>query len=462
MSLLLDTIEGLIEYYDSTRCPREVRSYCKEAVVLTQKLVLPLRCAVFLKYLAHADVRTFRNNDCHVKLNGISSILSLNRNDLPKTLSTDIIGDRELEKLENNSNKLDKMILDIPHGDIKQMSPSSPSICVRHTSLPPFFKHDEECNCFFCVCSEYQRLILDRMRLVALLNINQGYHDTSRDCFEVAIKMYETIQNRYDCYQEICNQFLPCGLIPEFDDEFLSSYAFILLEYGRHLANMKFYSLAKDSNKELMNLLLPRKNQFIFLWNEALVHNLLFLDNFIQEQINPIPELEQLSVEDSQNENKIQKTPENKTNQVHITNTCSPVATSTKRPVKKCIPFVISPHDHVDTKENLKTPTKINIFCDMSKNTPASKIQIYSESTKKINRKTKASCPAIQVNDCAIEASSSNTLVPVQSSLRVRTKLLTEKIKRNAKKSDENSSENIPASGESSGGLRRSRRTKNI
>lgn len=77
---LLEVAQYITRFYFWLRLPREVRCYGRDSLELAQELVVPLRVADLLIYIANADTLSSRFDECQTKLHGLSNILCLNGN----------------------------------------------------------------------------------------------------------------------------------------------------------------------------------------------------------------------------------------------------------------------------------------------------------------------------------------------------------------------------------------------
>lgn len=80
VSTLLEVSQSLARFYYWLRLTREVRCYCKDSLMIAQQLVVPLRVADLLIFIANSETVNHRFDDCQTKLYGLSDILCLSNN----------------------------------------------------------------------------------------------------------------------------------------------------------------------------------------------------------------------------------------------------------------------------------------------------------------------------------------------------------------------------------------------
>ncbi|XP_023311601.1 uncharacterized protein LOC108915889 [Anoplophora glabripennis] len=482
MSILLDTNEELVKLFHSMRSPREARSYCKETIILTQQLVLPIRCANYLVYLAHADLRSSRYNDCQVKIEGLTDILCLRKYNLkvdqenkPPSCDADI--EKDIVDLTNN---LQEMVLDlpVPNSYKKQFSPSSPALVIQPFHLPAFLNHEEDCECFYCLCLEYQMLVLEKTRLDALLNVKQNNFTISTDFFHGAQNFYELCSQKYKSTFETIVKFISYDLIPEYDKEMFGPYGFILLDYSAHLMRTKNKSEALRITDKLIDLASSRKVRYVYLYNEALFQKLSYITEVpsVALTVNKAIEVDSLCPEPI----IVSRTPESKHSKVTLSVQQSPNFSPPKRRIKKCLQFNLSPtpdnfngHKPLEktspSSKQPKTPVpKIKIYSNgdtaQKSKCSSSAVHIYNDESKRHKKKvpsTEDSCPS-SIN-AAMKTPVSACLVNSETGMRTRTKLLTDRLRHSSKKlevptvfvSDDSSSQVKAPSGKKQMSLRK-------
>ncbi|XP_072384992.1 uncharacterized protein [Diabrotica undecimpunctata] len=373
--MLIQAKKELVELNYFLKCPREVRHYGKDILVLMQKLVLPLHTVSYLLYLAHADLCLENQDSCYVKVKDIATILNI--------------------KSKSGRKKL-----------YKRYSPSSPSFAEESCEAPCTMKHESTCDCYYCACYEYQYLVLEKARLSALINVKDNNLAAAQDVFQSALDLYDNYVKKYSRNRHQVPDFLP-------------SYGYLLLNYSSHLWRSKNKPEAFNWNRTLLSLLASKKLQYIHLYSEALVQKLGYLTvNIIPE---PTPTLkEQMERLQVSSEVVLPKTPENRQSQVSIMVDRSNLESAQKLQVVKRLPFSFASPEPPKNK-----PVKV------IEKTPAPKIQIYTESSeKKTRRKAVSKVPPVLTFSESIPDSTQTAL---SSALKSRTKLLTAKIKQTSK-----------------------------
>lgn len=329
----METNEGITEFYHSMKCPREVRYYCKEMALLTQKLMLPLRCCTYLIYLGQADLYSNRLDDCRVKLNGIADILCFNRYNTEVSKDLDSKFDFELECIIKD---MEGMQLEVKPSSSK--NPLSSPVLDRETSnVPSFFHHDKSCNsCFACNCTEYQDLVLKKIHLEAMINVKQNDFNTAKKLFYGGLSLYQFYFEKRFAYDSNNGKCQDMVLRTE---TFAKSYGQLLLDFSKFLINVNKKSSAKIINEKLIKFLETFKYKCLNLYHQALLTKLALLAD-IPEIVIPI-------TSPVENTEEIIKTPEHNQNKVAVTvqkiSPCSPIV---KIPLKKRLQFEASPEDN--------------------------------------------------------------------------------------------------------------------
>lgn len=450
MSVLLDVNEELVKLYHQLRCPREVRTYCKQTILLSQQLVLPIRCAYYLVYLAQADLRSSRYDDSQVRIDGLADILCLRKYNVEIDQENKPPPNTEIEKdIADLTSNMQEMVLDlpIPENYKKQFSPSSPALVIQPFRLPAFLDHENDCGCFYCTSLEYQSLVLEKTRLDALLNVKRNNFAISRDFYHGALNFYKLCSKKYESSVESKVKFISYDLVPEFERELLGVYGFTLLDYSYHLMRTKNKLAALKVTNRLIDLVSSRKIQHVYLYNEALFQKLGYVTEVPAVAVGKAVEVEGLCAEP----NVVSKTPESKHSKVTFMVQYTPAFSPPKRRVKKCLPFNLSPdEDTVNNKlqekmtpipKQPKTPApKIKIYSNgdtsqKSKNPPTA-IHIFTDESKK-NKRIR---PPVVNDSCSSyfnvipKTPASTRPVNCESSLKTRTKLLTDKLRQSARK----------------------------
>ncbi|KAJ8948937.1 hypothetical protein NQ314_008315 [Rhamnusium bicolor] len=486
MSVLLDANEQLTKLYHSLRVPREVRAYCRETIILTQKLVLPLRCASYLMYLSHADLRSTRYEDFQIKLDGLADILCLTKRNLQIDRENKPPAVTKFEKeIDGITNDIQEMVLDLPapNNYKKQYCPSSPTLVIEPFHLPAFITHDDSCDCFYCTCLEYQELVLQKIRLDALINIKQSNVVIATDFFHGALELYERCCRKSESYTETIVKLISYDLIPDVKNELMEAYGQILLDYSYHIMRTKSKTEALNITNKLIDLISSNKMEHAYLYSEALVQKLGYIA-VVPRAVSKLEGQSDLETLGEQSDMDtlcppqpvyLPTTPESKQSKVTFSTEYTPAFTPKKTVVKKCLPFNLSPSQENDSddkksspmcKKMPKTPApKIKMYANednsLKAKTPATKIQIYTSTAlpKRTNKKRNQ----VNVNNAFIASDASNTPavvcpVKIESGLKSRTKLLTERLRQSTKTSDAPASvndENVVQNGKKNTSVRK-------
>lgn len=394
VSELIQASEELIKLYHHWKCPREVRVYAKEILILTQKLVLPIPAATFLMYLAHSDLLLNYQDDCQVKIRDMASILNL-------------------DKITDNPEKT----------YLKQHSASSPGLQTQSFCIPSTAFHKNTCDCFYCECYMYQILVLEKNRLSALMNIQENNVTITEDIFQGALTIYEYYSKRLSKKQD----FVP---------DFLSSYGYILLNYSVHqwMTNNKCEAL--NLNTKLLEYVEKEKLKHLHLYNETLIQKLGYLTANIVPEPEPelLADMNNLQVSDT---NYLSRTPENKQSKVTFTVEHSQFNSPLKLKVKKCLQFSFSPAEAGTSKKSSKIYDR----------TQSPKIQVYTEASEKKTKRVhsikieKTQTPRLLLTSVSEKKIKKTNTAPkelplvnsssfVDKSLKTRTRLLTAKLKK--------------------------------
>lgn len=430
---MYDITTALVDMYYWMRLPREMRCYGKELIVLAQKLVIPHRTAKLLVYLAQADLLSLRLDDCKVKLDGIASVLSISKQKkIPLHKS-------ESKKPEINSvvdvleEEFREMTLDMPISH-KITEPGSPVLKQQPFKLPTFLKHDIECDCFACTCTEYQELFLKKVHLDALLSEHTATFKEISFYFSAAVHMYENFILRGQQPRKSLEELLIPNLSLFIDyHSILESPVFvlnttfnsILLAYGNALLRAGNIKKAKEINKKILSEISKHRN--IWLYNEAVLQQIYFMpiiSSFETEDItNDCEEASPVTP------TKV-KTPESKTTRVRFERCLTPEHISPiKKPLKR-IPFELTEDDENDNKLPSNTPAKIKIYTPAA---PKTKRKTKTKQSETVERKPCAanlniafvSPPSSPVKSTP----ASNKSAGIENCLRSKSKMLTSRIK---------------------------------
>lgn len=366
------------------KCPRQVRHYCNEMAILTQKLMLPFRCTSYLLYLGEADLYSKRLDDCNMKLNSISDILCFDK------INADTCKNSEKEfywQMEQITNDLGVLHFDVPKNK-ENISPSSPVLNSDDCKYPPFIHHDNACVCFYCVTFEYQNFVLKKVRLAALLNLKRKNYSAAKKFLYSGLNMYQLFSQKIEtCYNK---NIIHRDLLSDLLAEYVQSYGQLLFDFAKFLMNVNNKVGAEIVNKKLIALVEPWKHKYMYLYRQTLLQKLSLLTD--------IPRLElTLPSPDESSSEVIIKTPESKHNQVRVCvqkiSPCSPIL---KLPSKKRLQFEASPENQssgifanneresckrgpTDKKELLTSRKELSTVKKERLKLPASKIKIYTE-----------------------------------------------------------------------------------
>ncbi|KAF7278740.1 hypothetical protein GWI33_008047 [Rhynchophorus ferrugineus] len=265
--ILFDTVYELNKMYLLMRLPRDLRCYSKNSLVLTQKLLLPMKSVQFLILLAHCDLLTCQIDHCNVKLNGINDIFCLDQ----------LNGDNEDEEAEVDQVTCGIVHLALNSNDSNQLSPLSEYLPPKYFKLPSFLEHEKDCMCFFCTCIEYHQLLIDKYRLDALLNMHRNNCVLATNYIRGSLRLHKKLRNNYSQYREKIKGLISDDLIPDFEDYFLESYANLLHDYSYHLSRISRTSEALDLNTRLLKMLAPRKLEFVHLYSDTLLQRISYV-----------------------------------------------------------------------------------------------------------------------------------------------------------------------------------------
>lgn len=388
ISSAMETNEAITEFYRCMKCPREVRHYCKDMALLTQKLVLPLRCCIYLIYLSQADLYSSRLDDCRVKLNGIVDILCFSRctEEQGKDLKT--IFDFELETIINNMKDIQ---LDVNN---KAKNSSSP-IFTRETCYPTLCQNKESCkSCFWCTCFEYRDLVIKKIHLEAMISVKQNDFNAAKILFNTGLNLHKyykqnarTLDN--DNYKRIYQDF-----IHQTTTDYLHSYGLFLLDFAKFLVNINNKASARIVNEQNRKLLEPFKYRYMYLFQDALLQKLAL--------VTDIPELDVPVTSPVEESEDIIKTPEYNQNKVLVRvqkiSPCSPIV---KVPLKKRLQFEASPE-----ADNNKT---VQIKSVAIKREPSSsRKETICQKDQSVARKDRAKLPKIKIYSEVPEESTVN------------------------------------------------------
>lgn len=390
ISTAMETNEAITEFYRCMKCPREVRHYCKDMALLTQKLVLPLQCCIYLIYLSQADLYSSRLDDCRVKLSGIVDILCFSRytEEQGKDLKTKF--DFEFESIINNMKNIQ---IDIYKNKAKN---SSSPIFTREICYPTLCQNTKSCkNCFWCTCLEYRDLVIKKNHLEAMISLKQNDFNTAKILFNTGLNLYKYFSQNAgtsgnDHYERIYQDF-----IPQTTRDYLHSYGWFLLDFAKFLVNINNKASARIVNEQNLKLLKPFKYRYMYLFQDALLQKLAL--------VTDIPELDGPVTTPVEESEDIVKTPEYNQHKILVKvqniSPCSPIV---KVPLKKRLQFEASP-------EADNNSTLVQIKSVATKREPSSsRKETFCKKEQSVARKDRAKLPKIKIYTEVLEESTVN------------------------------------------------------
>ncbi|KAH1009666.1 hypothetical protein HUJ04_001993 [Dendroctonus ponderosae] len=271
--VLLDTIYELANIYSLMRLPRDSRSYAKPAVLLAQKTVLPLKCISFLLLLAHCDLATGNMDHYNVKLIGVDDILSLSQFKSSTLITKECTGGGKEEKVPDDVDECDYLMenlaLDFPRFT-KQCWPSSPALRVDSFEIPKFVSHVKGCLCFMCQSFVCQDLLLKRFHLILVANMYEQEDQLVEEYAVGFLNLYKKLARKFSGFKTDVSKLFPASLIPKFKDIFSECYFNVLYIYNVHMcSNTSTKSEALEMNNQLIQMLEPKKTQYVHLYHDA-------------------------------------------------------------------------------------------------------------------------------------------------------------------------------------------------
>lgn len=383
LATLLETNEAIAEFYNCLKCPKEVRLYSREMLILTQKFLLPVRCCTYLTYLSQADLFSKKFDDCRVKLKGMADILRFT-NEVPHVHN--LVHDSELESVVQD---LENMHIGNAGGNKVQMS-TSPIFPRENVKYPEFYYHEKTCLCFFCSSFEYQNLVMKKVRLEAMLNLKENNLETAKNLFDNGINLYHYTLQKFKLYMEDVDKKFHSALAPYSANDTIQLYGKLLFDLTKFLMKFNKKTLAADVNEKLLKILEPWKSKYMHFYNDVLLQKVAILTDEPKLVVClPLPE-------DTTGE--IMKTPEQKVSSVSVTvqktSPCSPIF---KFPLKKRLQFETSPENNNNKKQESSDASKqtprgketssnkrgTSTSKKGHSKTPAPKIKIYTEEESK-------------------------------------------------------------------------------
>lgn len=400
ITVLFDIALTIAEWYRWLHLPREVRCYAREVAVLSQQLVSPLRAARFLVVLAHADLLTCRIDECRSKILGIATILCLPKQQFD--VEEDVNAGKKKEELDTVyvlSNEFKELSLDFP---LHLKSSNSPTTIKDKFKLPVFLGHPPTCNKYCCDCLEYQELTVMQAHLEALVSVHTN--DSSSE-----------VEEYFEGSLCLLKDYYKRGRNPE---AFWEIHANILLDYGNIVLKARQKQYAEKINNDLVNLASSKKLLNLYLYNEAILQKL----NIVW---NPTPTKDIVREEEADEliiDGTHPKTPELKVSNVTVIRSSSPcqLPSVTKHYSKKKLVFTIAKEPSNSNPTPVKTP-------------PIIKIDPPEVETIKKKRSTTVKAKNKDVKSSILDVVSTTSSGVKSEKLRSKTKLLTDRIKKDVK-----------------------------
>lgn len=407
--MLFDITYTVASWYRWLHLPREVRCYAREVAVLAQQLVSPLRAARFLVVLAHADLLSCRICECRMKVFGIATILCLPKQQCELAMEEEKKVSEDLEVVDLLSSEMGELSLDLPLSkDIR----SSPVVVKDTFKLPSFLGHPSTCERYCCSCLEYQELTVMQAHLEALLSmyLNDSSSEV-QEYFAGSLNLLKRFSRRLGT-----------------DGPFWEVHANILLDYGNVILSGGHKQFAAKVNTKLLSLLSNRKLSNMYLFNAAHLQKLNISWQALQAGEKSLREDEDDAVVTN---GSPPKTPELKVSEVTIRRSPQHLLSIPKIPIKKRL-FKLDDEDDVNVAEKLKTPVKTPEGANL-------KVKIFTPAEVKTVKKknpvtaSKVKSKDVKSNLLPTESVASACGDPKADRLRSKTKLLTEKIKKELK-----------------------------
>ncbi|KRT78829.1 hypothetical protein AMK59_8042, partial [Oryctes borbonicus] len=428
LCVLFQIFISVVHMYRWLRQPREVRCYGREIMVLAQELIIPFKAIQLLSYLADADLLSVRVNDCCVKIDGICDILGHSRD---KTMPAYTTGDKKLIKNEINTitNQFQEMMLDFPEPKrYKESSLGSPTLLKDSFKVPSFLEHEKSCECFCCLSLDFQEFALVRIALQASLCYYEKNLEASAEYFQGALFVYRKILTNERSFQKKVEKALSTALFPSIEWKFKEIYCVILLGLGNTLVNTeRFLSV----NTELIGIVKKSPYFNVYLYSEALFQQLNHLCIKSKESSTKSPHLSP-EIDDDLSEVLV-TTPENKCSQVSLTSVYTPIS-ETKKKVRKVIRFDLADAEEKPNPTIKKPITSMTAYLAQTPAVSTSKIKVYRPASVKSNRKKKVAEKLDFASESKenVEVKFEHLAKPkeAETKLRTRTKMLTEKLKK--------------------------------
>lgn len=233
--------------------PRELRCYTRDMAVLARKLASPLWAARFLVLLAHSDLLCSRIDDCRTKLLRISTILCISDHQrVPLVNMVKEKGESDWGTMNVLCNDIEELSLDLPP---TKRVPACDIPLKTTFKFPAFLGHSNDCSKFCCQYLNYQELAVMQAHLEALVSTytNESSCDI-QEYFEGALHLVETFEKR-----------------TKTPDHFWEIHSTILLDYGNLFLASDQRKPAEKINSELLALVSRKKLSNVYLYQAAVM-----------------------------------------------------------------------------------------------------------------------------------------------------------------------------------------------
>ncbi|KAK5637891.1 hypothetical protein RI129_000177 [Pyrocoelia pectoralis] len=434
LSLLFEVNCMIIYNYKWMYLPRELRCYSRDLVVLAQKLVIPLRTATILCYLAHADLQSSRINDCQVKLAGLLNILCLDdcKYSISKVQVTGNNGETTDEtEVTELTDRFSEILLDCPKINEDFALTGSP-LLTKTFSSTTILSHSDECQCYYCLSIEYQKLSLDVMHLEALSNLSSNDERTTKSCFKKVMQFHQRLCINNSVYiEKLCNT-IPANIFFDAKDILEESHSALLLDYAKYLVRKSNLLKAKEVIENLMNVISTKMYFNPYLFNEIhLEFVTLLLQNIeYKENVKVKSNKDTLTVDFN---DQCVKTPENNQSKVVFYKSYSPNPESPPKRVWKRIKCDFTEDEQPikntssETLLPILTPVCSREALMVTNLTTANKVEVSKGISVHVTDTN------VNLNDNSVIQLSPNAYTPnaikASAGLKTRTKLLTNKLK---------------------------------
>lgn len=409
------------------RQPREARSYGKDIIVLAQELVLPFRSIQFLTYLAEADLLSAQIEGCYVKLNGIYDILGYSKD---KTTSIYTTEEKKpfINEVTSISNQFQEMMLDFPVTKRYQQSTTGSPLLVKHSfKIPPFLEHDKMCNCFYCLSVDYQESVLGAITLQANVCYYESDLGAAIEYYQGALCVYRNMLNNERVLLNKIDNILQLSIFPPTECSLKEIYCTILLGLGNAVVKTEKFPLISS---ELLAILKKTPYFNVYLYGEALFQRLNYLSAQADETTKKSPYLSPVNI-DNNTIATTATTPENKCSKVNLP-MLTPFTEPKKQHTRKVIKFDLSELEDKDNPTEPKSPMKTVLNLPKTPAISTTKIKIYHPNSIRSTRKKKTDVLSDKKENIEIKFDVPQQTKGVEAKLRSRTRLLTEKLKKEA------------------------------